>query len=242
MKKIFILIVFVSLFSISGKVSAQLYEPPLGSIYNPIQLQVIETPQSFIQSLKNTYRVSAYNDCSMYLMDSISCSIKYDHSGNQMLCPRAIQNCLENPSVKATYEKNFMDEICQKKFAGTYYNNSLNKCSCLIGYQWNNERTACVVSTYIKSTVPGCIGNAPFSPDSGLSCDGTNKCSTGMQLNSDKTECILIPVKENIVKQVEPKKDIQINSETSSVPILDIQPIPPKKLSWWRRIINYLFK
>ncbi len=302
MKKITVSIfVFIALFGISASVSAQLYTPPLGSQSNPLQIQIVETPQSLTNWLKSTYGASAYSDCSVDLMDSSSCSLEFDHLYNQMACPRAIQYCLENPSVKAQLDKEMYDGLCKDKFGQAYqYNTSTKNCSrcqaeyvydsaekicrplsqsnqicqekwmarwdgkgcqCSSDYAWNEGEQKCVASTTTQSIVFGCTSNTGFSTTSGLPCDGTKKCSSDMQLNTTKTECIPKNKKQEDLTKTKDQNCSQFNavwsnekqycvcnpgydwSNSKCVAVVSINtpPTPPQKSGWFKRFINWVW-
>lgn len=134
------------------------------------------------------------------------------------------------------------------------------KCQCDAGYELNSTKDGCVLSPVeeIKPSVPGCTSEKGYSVTSGLSCDGENRCSGGMQLSRENT-CIPIPEVSESVKNIE-SAVTSTKSEESSVisnntkeenvekvekeeekkePMQETTSQPVKELKWYQKIFNW---
>lgn len=146
-------------------------------------------------------------------------------------------------------------QICQDSFGinsiwdGTKNNDGTVNCQCKIGYAWNSGKTACEI--VVNPFPAGCTSSVGFSATSGLSCDGTKKCSDNLQLNNNKTECVPIPKKESSkVEFKTPSTTITTNKETETSGVAEIEqkeeasllvsPEPTKKAPWYKRLFNWL--
>jgi hypothetical protein len=97
----------------------------------------------------------------------------------------------------------------------------------------------------------GCISTIGYSATTGMSCDGTKKCSDGMLLNSNKTECTPIQITSptKVASQKPPVvitkdklkiPDIKVEQKNEIVPITNTEPI--KKISWYQKILSWFKK
>jgi len=94
-------------------------------------------------------------------------------------------------------------------------------CDCQTGYQWNSNRTSCILNT--TPLIPGCSsdqGNQGYSATTAISCDGDKRCGVGMKLNSEKSACVpkqetqtLTPANK---KELEAKNTLDIVKKTNS--------------------------
>ena len=234
----------------------------LGDISNPIHIQVDQNPTQawsdawnklisiqYVSACANIYKtIRSHSALGVDMSDPASVKsetsyLNYLYSSYQICVNHAAQT--QNP-IQQT------GTLCN----GTYYN------ACPTGENFVCPSTGgayCEIpKTNELTRLSGCISGQGYSSTTGISCDGTNKCGTGSQFNSDKTECVLIPkavtkvitpaikkVPEVKATQNEVKKDTpttnttnltSTNSDTKVVTSAEVT--KPKSL--WARFLGWL--
>jgi len=146
------------------------------------------------QRLVSQYGSSAFNQCYSCLYQDTS------NPHTETRCLNAAEYCLQssqrfqglfqglqdiskNMQKSAPINTETPDELCKKSFGQNSYStgitNNQNQCDCLIGYDWNQNRTVCV-----KKEIQ-CPSNSFIS-------GGVCQCNAGYVWNESKTECTKI--------------------------------------------------
>lgn len=172
------------------------------------------------------------------------CNTGYEWTADNKSCVKSL--ICEGDTIKSGNKCITLDESCQNTYglnsigiSGSKTLENTNKCNCKTGYQWNTTKTSCVIK--VEEVFPsGCTSLLGFSTTTKMSCDGEKKCSTNMQLNSDKNECITIPTQ---VIKVEPKL---LTASVVTPTIIDKTTEnkdeikePVKELKWYQKILSW---
>jgi hypothetical protein len=230
----------------SSGISAPIYPPPS---YSPIAISSCPT---------NSYSNGDKCTCvSGYVVNSIKTECVLAPTPAPLICDAGfiIRNgqCI---SFTQDCINNFGPNVI-----GSVGLNSNSSCNCASDYQWNIEGTACVVK--IEPVFPaGCTSTIGYSPTTGMSCDGTSKCSDGRQLNGDKTACFSVPILPKLLngnvnattktlkveskpiitpakKEKKTSNVIKIEQEEKITP--SANPEPEKKVKWYQKIFNWFW-
>lgn len=145
------------------------------------------------------------------------------------------------------------DEICQESFGinstwnGTKNSNETLNCQCKTGFMWSSDNSYCLKE--IKPIyLQGCNSLEGYSSTTHISCDGSNKCQSGMRYSTEKKECVSIPTETPKQEIVENNK-LGASAINSNIEILQDeidQKIPidyekPEKVKWFKRLFGWMF-
>ncbi len=192
MKNKIILVFLFALGFTSFSLSAQAYDPYYpGSTLNPLQIEIIPKTGDRLDAL-----------IQQQTQDRIL-QQQYQYQQQLLDIQRQQLKLQQNQQYQQQFrqQSETTNQACQKYYGvySTWGGTRIGQspvCSCVTGYQWNSEKTACVVAPVapVKTNDQICKDyygvNSAWTNTLGTSGEAICDCKTGYQWDSNRMSCI----------------------------------------------------